>query len=156
MSFVSKITFALRRIPSFLIILVIPFSVYANENEGGMWKSCKPDVEKFCKEVKPGEGRILRCLKENHENLSGECKQQMAAGMEKMKEKMVDKMKEARETCKEDIEEFCKEVQPGEGRMMQCLKKHEEHISKKCQNALQEHQDKMHDMKEMKERQEKE
>jgi hypothetical protein len=152
----SRIKSLMRLIPSFLIVLVLPFSALANEKEGGMLKSCKPDVEKYCKEVKPGGGRILRCLKENHDKLSGECKEQMAEAKEKMKEKM----KETEEACKEDVEEFCKDVQPGEGRIMQCLKKHEEHISKKCRSAFEKHEEerheKMQEMKGMKEHQDKE
>jgi len=97
--------------------------------------ACKADVEKFCKEIKAGEGRILQCLKENHENLSGECKQQMA----KAKEKMQEKMKEIQESCKEDVEEYCKNVQPGEGRIMQCLKKNVDHLSNKCKESFQKH-----------------
>jgi hypothetical protein len=149
MSGISRINFILKLIPSFLIVLMVPLFAYANEDEGGWSKACKPDIEKFCKDVKPGEGRILRCMKENHDNLSGECKQQMA----EMKEKMHEKMTEAKEACKEDIEEFCKDVKPGGGRIMQCLKKHEEHISKKCQSAFEKHEEKQHmkmeNMKEM-------
>ncbi len=145
----SRVYRTIQFILSLSVILILPFSAFANAKEGGWFKSCKPDIEKFCKEVKPGEGRILQCLKENHDKLSGECKQTMAEAKEKMQEKM----KEAQEACKEDVEEFCKDVQPGEGRIMQCLKKHEEHISKKCKNAFEKREEKqhqpMHDMKDM-------
>ena len=36
--------------------------------------ACKPDAEKFCKGVAPGQGRILRCLKEHEAQLSPVCK----------------------------------------------------------------------------------
>lgn len=130
----------------FLMILSLPLSAFAmekgmGEKEGG---SCKADVEKFCKEVKPGEGRIIRCLKENESQLSGECKQNLSQMKDTMKNKMTEKMKENREACKADVEEFCKDVQAGNGRILQCLKKHEEHISEKCRNSFhgkeQEHQ----------------
>lgn len=37
-------------------------------------QACKTDAEKFCKGVAPGQGRILRCLKENEAQLSPDCK----------------------------------------------------------------------------------
>ena len=35
---------------------------------------CKADMEKFCKDVKPGEGRIVKCMKEHEAELSEACK----------------------------------------------------------------------------------
>ena len=35
---------------------------------------CKEDIKKFCADVKPGEGRIAKCLKEHKAELSTECK----------------------------------------------------------------------------------
>ncbi|MGD0278707.1 MAG: cysteine rich repeat-containing protein [Smithella sp.] len=35
---------------------------------------CRADIEKFCKDVKPGEGRIIECMKKHAEQLSPECK----------------------------------------------------------------------------------
>lgn len=124
----------IKKAALFLIMISFPFASFGMEKgmggkEGG---ACKGDIEKFCKDVKPGEGGIGRCLKENESQLSGECKQDMS----KMKEKMAEKMKENQEACKEDVEKFCKEVQPGEGGMIQCLQKHEEQISAKCKNTL--------------------
>ena len=36
--------------------------------------ACKQDVQTFCHDVKPGEGRIAACLKANREKVSGGCK----------------------------------------------------------------------------------
>ncbi len=35
--------------------------------------ACKPDMERRCKEVKPGEGRLIECLKQHRAELSAEC-----------------------------------------------------------------------------------
>ena len=40
-------------------------------------KPCKADVEKLCPGVKPGEGRIVACLKEKQNEVSDGCKAKM-------------------------------------------------------------------------------
>ena len=36
--------------------------------------ACKGDVQKFCKDVKEGGGRIIQCMKAHEAELSAECK----------------------------------------------------------------------------------
>ena len=36
-------------------------------------KSCEADADKFCLDVQPGEGRIVKCLKQNEANLANQC-----------------------------------------------------------------------------------
>jgi hypothetical protein len=36
-------------------------------------KACKADTEKFCKGIRPREGRILSCLKGRESDLSPAC-----------------------------------------------------------------------------------
>jgi hypothetical protein len=38
---------------------------------------CADDVAKFCKDVNPGGGAIIKCLKEHEAELSDECKAQL-------------------------------------------------------------------------------
>jgi cysteine rich repeat protein len=40
-------------------------------------RACRADAEKFCKDVKPGEGRIAQCLKQHQGELSRECAARM-------------------------------------------------------------------------------
>jgi hypothetical protein len=40
-------------------------------------KACSGDVDRFCKGVAVGEGRILKCLAEHKDELSQECKNAM-------------------------------------------------------------------------------
>ncbi len=42
-------------------------------------KACKQDYKKLCMQVKAGEGRIIKCLKENEAQLSEGCKSALAA-----------------------------------------------------------------------------
>lgn len=103
----------------------------ARAEEGA--RPCKADIEKFCKDVKPGEGRIIACLKAHEAELSTDCK---AKDME-MKGRG-----EARgggamgEPCKADMEKFCKDSKPGE--RMGCMKEHEKDLSAACKARIAE------------------
>ena len=57
----------------------------ANPPTGGKG-ACKADVEKFCKDVKPGGGRIIACLKGNKDRLSQACKDEIAKARENRKQ----------------------------------------------------------------------
>jgi len=39
--------------------------------------ACKGDVEEFCTDVKPGRGRILKCVQAHSSQLSAACKDEM-------------------------------------------------------------------------------
>jgi hypothetical protein len=40
--------------------------------------ACKADVEKLCRGVQPGHGRIAACLKQNEAQVSAACKEAIA------------------------------------------------------------------------------
>ena len=46
-------------------------------------EACADDVQKLCKDVKPGEGRIIGCLKDNSDRLSNECRDKLMAAKKK-------------------------------------------------------------------------
>jgi hypothetical protein len=41
-------------------------------------RDCRPDADTVCGDVKPGAGRVLRCLKKNRSKLSAGCKAALA------------------------------------------------------------------------------
>jgi hypothetical protein len=90
--------------------------------------ACKADIEKFCKDIKPGGGRVWVCLKSNGDRLSQECANYMALAREKSREKSRD----FRQACKGDAEKFCKGIATGKGRIVSCLKSHEAELSDAC------------------------
>jgi hypothetical protein len=89
---------------------------------------CAGDIAKFCKDAKPGGGAQTKCLKEHENELSPACKTFVTEGRKKAKE--------GREACKADVEKFCKDVKPGGGKIMKCLKDNESKLSSECQKTL--------------------
>jgi hypothetical protein len=89
---------------------------------------CAEDVAKYCKDVTPGGGRLVRCLRQHESQLSPECK----AGQEQARARA----REAHEACADDVQKFCKDVKPGEGRVVRCLKDNSAGLSTECREKL--------------------
>ncbi len=64
-----------------VVAVVVAMSSVASAHDG----PCKAAREKFCKDVKPGGGAIMKCLKEHDKDLSPECKAKMAEKAGEMK-----------------------------------------------------------------------
>lgn len=110
-----------------IFVLFFTLTVFAQEgfeNHG----ACKSDVEKFCKGVERGEGRIISCLKSHSEELSPECKAK--------KQEVKEKMRNFKEACKEDLKTYCAQVRPRGGRLLACLKTNEAKLSPACQAVI--------------------
>lgn len=121
------------------IVFVCSLGGFAFANEQNMKAKgpfgdgpCAADVKKLCKDVKPGEGRIMQCMKEHSKELSPECK----ADMDKKKEQHNGDVHQKQEACKGDVDKFCKDIKPGGGRIMQCLKQHSADLSPDCKNSF--------------------
>jgi len=56
------------------VIFVAATSFDLHAQQAGEGNPCMPDIKTFCKNVKPGEGRIARRLKQHENELSEACK----------------------------------------------------------------------------------
>jgi len=90
---------------------------------------CADDIEKYCKEIKPGGGRLLNCLKAHEKKLSASCCAKIG--------ELQGIITECEQACSGDIARFCKEVQPGGGRILKCLKGHDKELSPSCSAKLE-------------------
>ena len=86
---------------------------------------CDGDIAKFCKDVQPGGGRIAKCLRDHEKELSPTCKEEVTEAQKRWNE--------TAQVCHDDVLKFCKDVQPGGGRIANCLKEHQSGLSPECQ-----------------------
>jgi hypothetical protein len=89
---------------------------------------CADDLQKFCKDVQPGAGRMARCLKEHENDLSLACKRQI--------EEVKKRVHEFREACQDDVLRLCTGVKPGGGRILTCLKENTNELSPECKAKM--------------------
>jgi len=97
------------------------------------WQTaCRPDVERLCKGVPPGEGRILECLKAHEAEISPACKEHAKAKLQEVKTNIQNWQK----ACWQDAQRLCKDVPLGQGRLINCLQEHIEQVSPECKGSL--------------------
>jgi Golgi apparatus protein 1 len=89
---------------------------------------CKEDVAKLCKDVQPGEGKILKCLKSHQAEVSPKC-------VSHLKE-VQGELKAISAACEGDVEKFCWETPMGKGGIANCLKKNSAELSPDCKTAI--------------------
>ena len=109
-----------------LALTLAPLPALAHGNYEGKG-ACKADREKFCSQVKPGEGRILACLKDHQSELQSACQEKLPAW---------EKFQQMKQTCKADRKKFCGQVTREE--MHACMKENHDKFSPACQAAIDE------------------
>ena len=113
-------------IRSLLIIVVL--SLFALPVSARAQDACEVDAEKLCKDIAPGGGRIIACLKSHQSDLSPACKVNLAAAEAKFEQ--------VKQACQPDAEKFCKGIAPGGGRIAACLKTRQGELSPACQKVF--------------------
>jgi hypothetical protein len=99
-------------------------------------QGCKTELETYCKDVTPGEGRILACIYAHGDKISGRCEYAMYDSAVQL-ERAVAALSYAANECRDDLEKHCATVEAGEGRLLTCLDAHEKAVSGRCRQALQ-------------------
>jgi len=124
------IRFVFSRSALFIIVsmlyFVLSFNFHAYAQESLV---CADDIEKYCKEIRPGGGRLLNCLKAHKTELSVSCRGKIG--------ELQGIIRDCEQACSGDIAQFCKEVQPGGGRIIKCLREHNKELSPSCSSKLE-------------------
>ena len=125
------------------ILLVIAASIFMLVGSTGaaenlvetVAKGCEKELNSYCSEVTPGEGRILACLYAHSDKLSGQCEFALYDAAVQL-ERFVAALSYLANECDDDLDKFCTGVVAGEGRLLKCLDDNAAKISKRCTQAL--------------------
>ena len=98
-------------------------------------KGCEKELKTYCKDVTPGEGRVLACLYAHEDKLSGPCEYALYDAAAQL-ERALNALSYAANECRDDLTKFCSDIKPGGGRLMQCIDKNDANVSKRCKQAL--------------------
>jgi len=100
-----------------------------------MLTACATEIETYCSQVTPGEGRLLACAYAHEDKLSGGCTWAIYKGVAEL-EAFVDAVVEVATACEGDLMEFCAEVELGEGQVATCLLEHKAEVTDDCRAAI--------------------
>ena len=95
---------------------------------------CKAELEKYCSQVTPGEGRILACLYAHNDKLSGRCEYALYDAAVQL-ERAAAALAYVANECGADFRKHCAGVEAGEGRLLDCLQKNDAEVSNRCKQA---------------------
>lgn len=99
-------------------------------------EGCKQELTTFCKDVTPGEGRILACLYAFSDKLSPRCEFALYDSISQLDRALTNMVYTASE-CRDDLKSLCGDIKPGEGRLLDCLNRGGDKLSSRCSTALQ-------------------
>ena len=98
-------------------------------------EGCNKEIRTYCSNVTPGEGRVLACLFSHQDKLSGRCEYALYDAAVQL-ERAVAALTYVANECDADLETYCANIRPGEGRLAQCLKKNEKKLNQRCTQAI--------------------
>jgi hypothetical protein len=100
-------------------------------------QSCNTELTTYCSQVTPGENRLLACIYAHGDKLSGRCEKALydaAAALERA----INTVAYVANQCRADIEGKCAQIQPGQGRIAECLASNKSSLSPPCPQAMTE------------------
>lgn len=98
-------------------------------------EGCKTELDTWCKDVTPGEGRVLSCLAAREDKLSSRCEYALYQASAQL-EIFVSGIKHVATECEAELKQHCARIELGEGRLGQCLKANEATASPACKQAI--------------------
>lgn len=89
----------------------------------GLASSCASERQLLCKGIAPGDGRVIRCLREKQEDpkMGAACRKAVFEDQARSHND-IRLHHELRTSCDWDTKALCPDVEPGEGRVIKCLR----------------------------------
>ena len=97
--------------------------------------ACETDLQNYCSQVTPGNGRLLHCMAAHEDKISGQCEYAFYQAATLLEQLSVAINYLAQE-CKTDIQTHCSDVEMGDGKILACLGEHEAEVGEGCKKAV--------------------
>jgi hypothetical protein len=95
---------------------------------------CRKDIETYCSDIRPGEGRFLACLRAHENELTSECAYDLNNAPAELQQTIEGFVYVSRE-CKDDLAAYCALGRLEQGRLLDCLNR-QRGLSVRCSQAL--------------------
>jgi hypothetical protein len=94
-------------------------------------KACAADIKSFCPRVTLGEGRLALCILAHEDQVSDSCFATVFDVADNI-DLALSNISRAADVCEEEIDKHCAAVEPGQGRIAQCLIDKETELASAC------------------------
>lgn len=91
---------------------------------------CEAELQQVCPDTVQGEDR-RRCMEQRVKQLPSPCQSMIRQQLVRWKEQSGHAL-----ACADDVKRFCRDLQPGDGQMLQCLQDHAQDVSDGCYATL--------------------
>jgi hypothetical protein len=121
-----------------LFLLAAGYASVAGDSAGlatPLHGACKADIEKYCSNVEPGDGRLLACLYAHEDKVSEAC-DDATADMSNIVDAALSAVGDTVAQCVPDIQKHCSGTEFGDGQMLSCLYAHRADIHKDCAKGV--------------------
>lgn len=119
------------------VLMSMSGSLFAQGIVETVQTGCATEIESFCSQVSPGEGRLLACFYAHEDKLSGQCQYALYTASAQL-DQAVSALNYVATECQDDLMAHCANVQIGEGRVIECLKSNNDSLSAACATAVSE------------------
>ena len=114
-----------RLAPAAVVIAIV---LAALQSPAQITTPCNETIAKYCKDVIPGGGRIMKCLNDHRDDQSIVCKDWIEEQQKNMQELMA--------TCPEDIARWCRNTSPDKLSVYFCLLDNYVSLRMDCRSKL--------------------
>lgn len=97
--------------------------------------ACQSDIDQYCSQVTLGEGRMLHCMAAHEDKISGQCEYAFYQAASLL-EQISAAISYVAQECETEIQTLCSDVEPGEGRILDCLGQQDEKVGQACKQAI--------------------
>jgi hypothetical protein len=98
---------------------------------------CKDDAQSLCPGLSHNSRKLFMCLAAYEDSLSTNCKLGIAEAAMTLEKGMM-AIDYSIRACQLDADAYCLDVEPGDGRIVKCLRKNEPVLAEQCVSALKE------------------
>lgn len=95
---------------------------------------CGADIQKLCKGLNLGNGRIADCLQQNAAKVSATCKGSLSTAFQSITQREHAQVS-YKQVCQRDMSKSCSGIK-GDGFVLACLVKKEKRVSKECNQVI--------------------
>jgi hypothetical protein len=127
----------LSSVSMFVLIAMAPAPASSQGPIETFIEGCEAELTTYCKDVTPGDNRVLACIYAYSDKLSARCEYALYEAAAQL-ERAIAALSYVVEACREDLDRHCAAVAAGEGRLLECIQAHEKDVSRQCLDAIDE------------------